>query len=314
MAGWPGAVDGHQHFWDPQRVPLPWLRPEHAAIARAFEPPELAPLLEASGVERTVLVQSACLDADTDLMLAHAARYEWIAAVVAWVPLDDPLRAAERLDELAAEPKVRGVRHLIHDEAAPHWILRPAVLEGLALVEDRGLVLELPAVFPRHLGDVPELARTFPRLGIVIDHLAKPPIGRDSFGAWARLLEDAAAYPNVAAKISGLNTAVERPDWDAADLRPAIETALAAFGSGRLLCGSDWPVALLNGDYGRVWTETRRVLEQVAPNELEQLLSGTAERLYGLAQPLRQTGSCSTQARPTGYSNSATDSGSISTP
>jgi L-fuconolactonase len=275
-------VDGHQHFWDPARVPLPWLRPQHEAIARAFEPEELLPLLRDAGIEQTILVQSACSDEDTASMFERAAGRDWVAAVVAWVPLDSPARAAERLDELAADPKLRGIRHLIHDEADPHWILRPPVLESVALVEERGLVLELPAVFPRHLADVPELAAAFPRLTIVIDHLAKPPLGRDTFPAWAEQLAASAACPNVAAKISGLNTVLDRPDWSAADLRPAVETALEAFGAERLLCGSDWPVCLLNGDYARVWTETRRVLELVAPDRLGEVLAGTARRLYEL--------------------------------
>jgi L-fucono-1,5-lactonase len=283
------TIDGHQHFWDPARVPLPWLRPEHAAIARAFDPAELEPQLTASNVAATILVQSACSDEDNDLMFEHARRYDWIAAVVAWLALEDPNLTGARLEQLQAEPKLRGVRHLIHDEADPHWILRPAVLESLALVESAGLVLELPAVFPRHLADVPELARRFPDLTIVIDHLGKPPLGRPQLRDWSRQLRDAASYPNVAAKISGLNTTLERPDWNASDLIPAVETAVEAFAPDRLLCGSDWPVSLLNnGDYQHIWDETRRALELVAPTELEMLLSTTARRLYELGDVQRE--------------------------
>lgn len=275
-------VDGHQHFWDPARVPLPWLKPEHEPIAHAFGPADLDPLRRAARIERTILVQSACSDEDTDFMFEHAARHDWISAVVGWIRLEDPEEAAARLEVLREQPKLRGIRHLSHDEPDPHWLLRPSVLEGLALVEEQELVLEVPAVFPDHLGDIPELARSFPRLTIVIDHLGKPPIGADSLPVWADQLAAAADYPNVAAKISGLNTATGRPDWSAADLRPAIEVALAAFGAERLLYGSDWPVCLLNGDYLRVWVETRRVLELVAPEELDTLLAGTAARLYRL--------------------------------
>lgn len=274
-------VDGHQHFWDPARLQLPWLKPEHAAIDRAFLPRDLEPLLAESGIEQTILVQSANLDADTDFMFELAARHDWIGAVVAWVPLDDPVRAAQRLAELGAQPKLRGIRHLIHDEADPHWIMRPAVLDGLALLEERGLLLELPAVFPRHLGDVPLLAERFPRLQLVVDHLGKPPLGGD-LAPWAELLAAAAGHPNVAAKVSGLNTATAAPHWDAADLREAIEIALDAFGPDRLLCGSDWPVALLNGDYVRVWSETSRAIGAVAPESADALLGGTARRLYRL--------------------------------
>jgi len=275
------AVDGHQHFWN---GPLPWMRPEHATIARPFTPDDLRPLLDAEGVGQTIVVQAACDDADTDLMFEHASRHEWIAAVVAWVPLLEPERARARLDELSSRSQLRGIRHLLHDEADPHWILQPEVLESLALLEERRLILELPVVWPRHLGDVPTLASSFPRLTIVIDHLGKPPIGGDLSG-WAAELRAAAAHANVAAKISGLNTATDRPDWGADDLRPCVEIALDAFGADRLLCGSDWPVALLNGDYARVWGETRRLLEEVAPDDLEQLLTETARRLYRFGAP-----------------------------
>jgi L-fuconolactonase len=276
------AVDGHQHFWDPVALPLPWMTAAHTVIDRSFGPRDLAPLMHAAGVEATILVQAACLDEDTESMFDHADRYEWIAAVIAWVPLDDPDRSEERLDELAAQPKLRGIRHLIHDEQDPHWILRPPVLESLALLEERGLILELPVVFPQHLGDVPELAQTFPQLAIVIDHLGKPPLGHETFGRWANELAAAAEHPRVAAKISGLNTAIAAHDWDAAALRPAVQVAVDAFGPDRLLCGSDWPVALLNGNYERVWRETRKVVELVAPANAEAILAGTARRLYEL--------------------------------
>ena len=277
------AIDGHQHFWDPGRVPLPWLKREHDAIARPFEPDDLAPQLAAANVMATILVQSACSDEDTALMFEHARRHEWIAGVVAWLPLRDPDRAAARLDALSAEPKLRGIRHLIHDEADPHWILAPPVLESLALVEAAGLVLELPAVFPRHLEDVPELAARFPALTIVIDHLGKPPLGRGELTMWSEQLTQAAGFRNVAAKISGLNTVVDHAHWSASDLRPAIEAAVEAFGAERLLCGSDWPVSLLNGgEYARVWDETRAALEVVAPDHSDKLLAGNAQRIYTL--------------------------------
>jgi L-fuconolactonase len=277
-----GFVDGHQHFWDPDMLPLPWMTPEHDAIARAFLPDDLAPLLRAHGISQTILVQSANLDADTDFMFKLAADHDWIAAVVAWVPLDDAVRSARRLAQLSRQPKLRGVRHLIHDELDPHWITRPAVLESLSSLEEFGLVLELPVVFPRHLSDVPLLATRFPSLRLVIDHLGKPPIGRD-LSAWAGELEAAAEHGNVAAKISGLNTATTDATWRASELRPCVEIALSLFGPERLLCGSDWPVALLNGDYGRVWQETVRLLDMLAPDSLDALLGGTARRLYSFA-------------------------------
>jgi L-fuconolactonase len=275
-------VDAHQHFWNLEREALPWMTDDHAVIRRTFEPVDLEPLLARAGVSRTVLVQAACTDSESDYLFELASRHPWVGGVVAWVDLRSPGRARERLDELSEQPALRGVRHLIHDEPDPHWILRDDVLEGIALLEQRRLILELPCVYPRHLADVPPLAAGFPDLTIVIDHLGKPPLGSREMGRWAEELRAAASHGNVAAKISGLNTALADTGWDAHDLREAVEVALGAFGPGRLVCGSDWPYALLNGDYERIWRETVRVIEHLAPLHSEQLLSQNALRLYDL--------------------------------
>ena len=140
-----------------------------------------------AGSTRTILVQAACTDGDTDAMFEQADAQRVDRRRHRLGRPRSPDRARARLDELARRPKLRGIRHLIHEEADPHWILRDDVLESLALLEDTRLVLELPCVFPRHLGDVPELAQRFPGLTIVIDHLGKPPLGTERMGDWATL-------------------------------------------------------------------------------------------------------------------------------
>jgi L-fuconolactonase len=277
------VIDAHHHFWDPCTVEIPWLGPESGPLLRSFWPADLTPERAAAGVRRTVLVQSANSAEDTDFMLSLAAIDSSIAAVVAWVDLLDPRRAAERLDVLGGSGVVRGIRHLIHDEEDPHWILRPAVLESLALVEERELVLELPAVFPRHLDDVPVLAARFPRLRIVVDHLGKPPLDGD-LAPWRAALAAAAGYPNVCAKLSGLNTATRRSDWTAETFRPAFEAALALLGPERLIAGSDWPVLLLNGDYGRVWRATVELVAALEPTARDAILRGNAIDLYRIEE------------------------------
>jgi L-fuconolactonase len=271
-------IDAHQHFWDLERGSYPWLTPTHGPIYRSFGPADLEPLLAAAGIDRTVLVQAADSYADTEAMLAHADAHEWIAAVVGWVPLERPDEAAAALDRFGGHPRFCGVRHLLHDELDPDWVVRPAVLESLALLEERGLVFEIPAVFPDHLVHVPALAARFPRLRIVVDHLGKPPIRDRILQPWAEQLAAASAFPNVYAKVSGLNT-VAAPGWSAEDLAPYVDHALACFGAGRLCFGSDWPVCLLADDYARVVGETERALP---PERREPVLGGTASELYRL--------------------------------
>ena len=218
-------------------------------------------------------------------MFAYAEEHPWISAVTAWVDLRSSATAAARLDVLAGRPAFRGIRHLIHNETDPHWILRECVVESLEAVQSRCLVLELPCVFPRHLGDLPELADRLPGLTIVIDHLGKPPLGTALMGEWAAALRRAAEFPNVCAKVSGLNTVLATPRWGSADLRPAVEVAVESFGADRLMCGSDWPVCLLNGNYGQVWEQTVAAITEVAGvAAARRILDDTPARLYGLAE------------------------------
>jgi L-fuconolactonase len=274
-------VDTHHHFWNPGRIPQPWMTDEHAVIARTFEPPDLEPLLVDCGVGRTVLVQSAASDEDTDYMFEVAAKVEWVGAIVGWCRLDDLAAARRRLDELQGRPKLRGIRHLIHQELDPHWILRRAVADGLALLEERQLLLELPAVYPNHLDDIPTIAANHPGLTIVIDHLGKPPLGTREMARWEELLRAAAERQNVHAKVSGLNTATADRHWTAEDLQPGVDVALDAFGVERLVFGSDWPVCLLNGTYERVQRETVLTITR-ACTEPRRILEENASRLYRL--------------------------------
>lgn len=278
-------VDSHQHFWDLERVEYPWLTAAYGPIHRSFQPDELEPQLRSAGVDRTVLVQSANSFADTDAMLDHASAYSWIGAVVGWVPLQDPDAAAQALDErLMTHPAFRGVRHLNHEEMDPDWLVRPDVIEGLRVLQTRHLVFEVVAVYPLHLGHVPSLAQACPELSIVIDHLAKPPMVSGDLGAWKADLAAAARYPNVAAKVSGLNTAADWATWAAEDLTEVVGHAIDVFGVDRLMFGSDWPVAILAGDYERVWTETLRALTLLGLTGPERaaVLGDTAARIYSI--------------------------------
>lgn len=280
----PLRVDAHQHFWDLTEVAYPWLDPfEYRPIFRDFEPPDLEPLLSAAGVTHTITVQAANSYADTDAMLARAERHSWIAGVTGWIPLLDTEEAARALDRYCRDPHFCGVRHLVHDESDPDWLLRGPVRRSLALLAARDVVFEIPAVFPRHLVHVPELAEELPGLKIVIDHLGKPPIARGELEPWATQLAAAASHPNVYAKVSGLNTAADPEHWSAEDLRPFVEVALREFSADRLMFGSDWPVCLMAGDYARVYAETSRALDGVSAADRDAVLGGTAVNVYGLA-------------------------------
>ena len=280
----PLRVDAHQHFWNLELVEYPWLTSDFAPIQRTFEPPELEPQLRAAGIDYTVLVQAANSYADTDFMLQQADRYPWIGAVVGWVPLLGPAEAERALARYMEHPVFRGVRHLIHDEPDPDWIVQERALEGLRVLAAAGISFDFVAVFPHHLKHIPTVAERVPDLRIIIDHLAKPPLRTGNLEQWGAELAAAARYPNVYAKFSGLNTVVDWDTWSAEDIKPAIDRAIELFGPDRLMFGSDWPVATLAGDYAKVWRETNRALEGHSERDLDLMLGDTARQVYNIRQ------------------------------
>ena len=139
------------------------------------------------------------------------------------------------------------------------------------------------AVFPDHLKHVPTLAEKVPNLKMVIDHLAKPPLGDEDRAVWREQLAAAAESPNVYAKVSGLNTVTPDFDnWTYEDIKPLVDYAIEQFGADRLMFGSDWPVAVLAGDYAKVWAETNKCLADLSADEKDAVLGGTGNAFYKL--------------------------------
>jgi L-fuconolactonase len=116
----------------------------------------------------------------------------------------------------------------------------------------------------------------------VIDHLAKPPIAAGEWEPWAGLLAAAARCPNVAAKVSGLDTASGGQDYDAAGLRRYVDHALDCFGTDRLLFGSDWPISELADGYERWWDVVVDLLDPLTSDERTAILGRNAVHWYRL--------------------------------
>jgi L-fuconolactonase len=275
-------IDAHQHFWNLDKVEYPWLVPAYGSIYRNIEADELEPLIKAAGIDKTVIIQAMDSYADTDYMLETGAKFDWVGGVVGWVPLNKPDEAARKLEIYTKNPLFKGVRHLIHEEKDPNWVVQDEVIEGLKILAAFGLTFDVVAVFPNHLKLVPLIAEKVPNLRMVIDHLAKPQIKDQLMEPWASELKAAASYPLVYAKLSGLNTAANWDNWSAADIKPYFNHAFDVFGANRLMFGSDWPVANLAGNYSKVWEETNKMLEGRTQTEIDAVLGGTAISFYNL--------------------------------
>ncbi|MDP9171215.1 MAG: amidohydrolase family protein [Acidobacteriota bacterium] len=273
-------IDAHQHFWDLGRLDYQWMPAGDSVLRRNYLPKDLAPILARHNFGGCVVVQANVTLAETWWLLELAARHEFIRGVVAWVDLTDA-KLGSTLDQCQAHPKFCGVRHIVHDEPDPRWLLREDVVRGLRELARRDIPYNL-LLRPVHLPFIPELAERVPSLRMVIDHIAKPLIRTHEMEPWARDMEAVALLPGMHCKLSGMITEADHESWSAGDLRPFVQHVLKLFPPDRLMFGSDWPVCLLAGSWKQVLAAFTQACGPLPQVEREKILGGTAQRFYGL--------------------------------
>jgi len=279
-----GVVDAHHHVWDLSVRDQDWITgPELAPLRRNFTVEDLEPEARAVGVTRTVLVQTVTVAEETPEFLALAEAHELIGGVVGWTDLTRPDVADElaRLRELPGGRYLKGIRHQVQGEPDPEWLLREDVRRGLAAVAEAGLVYDL-VVLPHQLPACEGAAELHPELTFVLDHLGKPPIAAGEPEAWAAGIQALAALPNTVCKLSGMVTEADPKGWQVGDLTRYSDAVLEAFGPGRLMFGSDWPVCLLVASYTEVADIAGQLTGKLGESEQEEIFAATATRVYGL--------------------------------
>ena len=271
-----GAVDAHQHFWPAGVRPRD---PRTAVLDRAFAPADLEREL-AGGIARTVLVQCAAGPAENDRLAAYAAAFAPVGAVVAWLPLDDAGAAERELARVRAlTPLVRGLRAAV----PPGTRADGELLRVMAAAGEAGLVWEIVVTDASHVRLVEEVTAVHPSLGIVVDHLATPPLGRPDAGAWGEWIDRLAALPSVAVKVSVGGDVLTGWDWDAGALAPYVGWALEAFGPERAMLAGNWPVVRLAADHATAWGSLRAaVAAETSAAGLARVEGGTARHWYGI--------------------------------
>ena len=291
MTGQTGIVDAHQHVWDLAAMNQPWLRlPGNEPLLRTFSEADLRPQAAAAAVTATVVVQTVTEPAETPELLALAAASDLVAGVVGWVDLqaDSVVDALAALLERADGGFLRGIRHPVLIETDSRWLVRQAVLRGLAAVGDAGLCYDL-VLAPEVLPAAVAAARACPGVMFVLDHLGNPrfdpALGPAPDPDWDRNVRQLAALPNAVCKLSGM-LAEPPPGRQAghgvAHLRPYYDTVLNAFGPDRLMFGSDWPVCTLSASYASVVAAARELTADLSAAERAAVLSGTARQVYRL--------------------------------
>ncbi|MEY4387652.1 MAG: hypothetical protein RLY20_2935 [Verrucomicrobiota bacterium] len=275
-------IDSHQHFWKYNPAHQVWMTDEMAVLRRDYLPEELSPLLKAVKFDSCIAVQARQMVEETEWLLELSDQHDFIKGVVGWMDLRSP-KLREQLETYAKHPKLVGVRHVVHDEPDDNFMLLPEFRRGIAQLRDFGLTYDL-LLFPKHLPVAVKLVAEFPEQPFVLDHIAKPRIGEKLFSPWQGDLARLAKFPNVSCKLSGLVTETHWQRWQAADFHRYLDIVVEAFGTNRVMIGSDWPVCTLSGDYVSTMNVVINHTQQFAPDVRAAILGGNCARFYGIPE------------------------------
>ena len=273
-------IDAHHHFWMYTKKDYGWISEKMTAIQRDFLPAHLAETLKEAGVNGAVSVQARQNLLETRFLLKHASENEFLRGVVGWVPLVDA-GVGKAIEEFAGQAALKGMRHVLHDEADDNYMLREDFNRGIALLKAFKLRYDI-LIFEKHLPQTIKFVDRHPDQTFILDHIAKPKIKAHVMEPWKQNLVELAKRPNVYCKLSGMVTEADHEKWTPADLQPYIDTVLAAFGPKRLMYGSDWPVCLLASPYKRWFDTLSAAISKLSDSERARILGGTAIEAYAL--------------------------------
>ncbi|MGB2814584.1 MAG: amidohydrolase family protein [Dehalococcoidales bacterium] len=210
----------------------------------------------------------------------------------------------------ASKNRFRGIRHISVWTASPADImasynapkgllLDPKFREGFACLQKYGLSFDAWLYFPQ-LMELVDLARAFPEIAIVVDHIGGlvrvgPYVGKNDevFRDWKHGISALAACPNVSVKLGGLGTprcgfgwyeqaAPPSSDEVAKGLAPYFNWCIEQFGVERCMFESNFPVDKISFSYTVMWNAFKRLSKDFTPQERAALFHDTATKVYQL--------------------------------
>ncbi|MDW9610875.1 amidohydrolase family protein [Sinorhizobium meliloti] len=311
-------VDSHHHLWD--HPGNRYLLPEY-----------LADIGDGHNVRATVYAECGVMHRlDGPVAMKPVGEVEFATSAGKRAAESDPTKSIcaaiiggadlrlggaieEVLEEmrLASEGRLRGIRNTAawHSDPdvrpasnPPEGLLRdPKVREAVSRLPSFGLSFDAWA-YHTQMSEVLDIARSFPDLTIVIDHIGGalaigPYRGKraEVFSVWSEAIAELAREPNVYLKFGGLGMRVagfdfhelDRPpssEFLAESWRPYFETCLESFGASRCMFESNFPVDKGMFSYAVLWNAFKRLAAGYSEAEKDALFLGSAASVYRLSE------------------------------
>lgn len=273
-------IDSHVHFWKYNKQRDTWMN-DMKILQQDYLPEHLSLTAKRNDIEGVLAVQADQSELETHFLVELAKTHSLINGVIGWIDLRSD-KLEERLQYFSQYSIIKGWRHIV--QAEPNdFLLNGDFQRGVALLKTYNFTYDI-LIYPQQLKAALSFIQKFPDQKLIIDHCAKPDIKNSKLDEWALLINEIAQHTNVYCKISGLFTEASWKEWGPSDFYPYLDVVFSAFGTDRLVYGSDWPVLLVSGIYVQWKSLIEKYMEHFPPEDKEKVFGLNAEKFYGLGR------------------------------
>lgn len=274
------TIDSHQHFWKYNPQKHGWITDDMKVIQRDFLPSDLLPILQQNNIDGCISIQADQTEDETDFLLELSDNHDFIKGIVGWVDLRAD-NIYERLEHYSQFKKLKGFRHIVQAENDAEFMLRPKFKNGITALGLHDFTYDI-LIYHYQLEQVIEFVKLFPNQKFVLDHLGKPDIKSGEYALWQTNIKKLALHQNVFCKISGMITEGEWNDWKPSNFTVYLDIIMKAFGTDRLMYGSDFPVCTLAATYEAQLNITTMYFSTFTNLEKKKIMGDNASKFYGI--------------------------------
>jgi L-fuconolactonase len=177
--------------------------------------------------------------------------------------------------------KLKGFRHVVQGESDSEFMLRPKFKNGIIELGMYDFTYDI-LIYHYQLEQAIQFVKQHPEQKFVLDHIGKPDIKSGEFFEWQTNIKKLALHQNVYCKVSGMVTENEWRDWKISDFKVYLDSVVKAFGTERLMYGSDFPVCTLAATYGEQLNIVKEYFSAFTSLGKKKIMGNNAIKFYNL--------------------------------
>lgn len=268
-------VDAQVHVWAPETPERPWSA-HTAHLPKPFGYEDLLVQMKQAGVDRAILVPPGWEGDRVDFVLEGAMRHPTRFGAMGRIPLQNP-DSIQLLPGWKSQFGMLGIRTSFQKAHNRAWLDDGTADWFWPAAEKHGIPVMVFA--PGRNDKIGEIARSHPRLRLIIDHMG---LNREKDAEAASAIESLislADYPNICVKVTSVPLYSSEP-YPYRGLHDSLQNLIAAFGPRRAFWGTDLTRIWSRSSYQECETLFTKELKFLSADDLEWVMGrGIAECL-----------------------------------